>query len=175
LTRTPRQISRIFSVNHFQPERDDRACLKALLSALDASEAILQRDPPIRDQDNTGDWAIYGSHGHIYPDGDGYLLYAHATPRRWTSIKQSPFCKLTQDGDDEGCLHLDRLPTAVEAVAIRDAIGIRKRRSMSADQIERARSLLASARTLVNRPFYAPGSAEGGLGATMRAVPISCA
>jgi hypothetical protein len=150
-------------VNHFQPERDDRACLKALLSALDASEAILQRDPPIRDQDNTGDWAIYGSHGHIYP------------PRLWTSIKQSPFCKLTQDGDDEGCLHLDRLPTAVEAVAIRDAIGIRKRRSMSADQIERARSLLASARTLVNRPFYAPGSAEGGLGATMRAVPISCA
>ena len=37
------------------------------------------------------------------------------------------FCRVTQDGDDEGCLHLDRLPTAAEAELIREAVGIRKR------------------------------------------------
>jgi hypothetical protein len=118
--------------------------LKALLSALGASETTLQRDPPIRDQDDTGDWAIYGSHGHIYPDGDGYLLYADVTPRRWSSIKRSlDFCRLTQDGDNEGCLHLDRLPTAAEAEAIRDAIGIRKRRHMS-EAAEKTGALLST-------------------------------
>jgi hypothetical protein len=62
-------------MEHFNPERDDRASLKALLAALDASERALQRDPPIRGQDNVGDWAIRGRHGHVYPDGTGYLLY----------------------------------------------------------------------------------------------------
>jgi hypothetical protein len=74
-----------------------------------------------------------------------HLLYAHLTPRRWTSIKLSlAFCKVMQDGDDEGCLHLDRPPTDAEAEANA--------------QIERARSVLASARFLVKSPFYAPGS-----------------
>jgi hypothetical protein len=47
------------SVEHFPPERDDRASLKALLAALDASEAALQRDPALRGQDNSGDWAYH--------------------------------------------------------------------------------------------------------------------
>ena len=34
---------------------------------------------------------------------------------------------MSQDGDDEGTLRLDRLPTAAEAELIRDLIGIRKR------------------------------------------------
>jgi hypothetical protein len=106
-------------------------------------------------------------------DGTGYLLYAHATPRRWTSIKQSlAFCKLSQDADDEGIFRLDRLPNEAEAEAILGALGVRKRRRMSADQIERARSLLASARTLVNRSFCAPGSV-GEAGALPHTCPPS--
>ena len=94
-----------------------------------------------------------------YDGRDGYLLYAHATPRRWTSIKQSlAFCKLSQDGDDEGILYLDRLPKEDEAEAIRDALGLRKRRHMTEAQIERSRSVLASARSLINRGSYAAGS-----------------
>ena len=136
----------------------DRERLLALLNASDASETTLQRDL-VRFEGRTGDWGIRGKYGHVYRDGAGYLLYAHGTPRRWSSVKRSlAFCKLSQDGDDEGCLHLDRLPTPAEAEAIRDAIGIRKRRHMTADQIERARSVLASARSLVKSPFYAPGS-----------------
>jgi hypothetical protein len=34
--------------------------------------------------------------------------------------KRLAFCRLTQDGDDEGCFHLDRLPTKNEAETIRD-------------------------------------------------------
>jgi hypothetical protein len=134
----------------------DRERLVALLTALDASSRCLER-PLCRGW--VGDWQITGKHGHAMTNGVGYLLYAHATPRRWTSIKQAlTFSKLSQDGDDEGILYLDRLPAAAEAEAIRDAIGIRKRRHMSEAQIERSRSVLASARSLINRGSYAAGS-----------------
>lgn len=135
---------------------NDREPLVALLDALDASPRCLER-PNCRGW--VGDWQITGKHGHAMTHGTGYLFYAHATPRRWTSIKQSlPFYKLSQDGDDEGILYLDRLPAAAEAEAIRDAISIRKRRHMSEAQIERSRSVLASARSIINRGSYAAGS-----------------
>jgi hypothetical protein len=109
----------------------DRERLVALLDALDASETTLQRDL-VRSEGRTGDWGIRGKYGHVYPDGAGYLLYVHTdeSPRRWFNVKArlTGFCKLTQDGDDEGCLHLERLPNEAEAAAIREAVGIRKRR-----------------------------------------------
>jgi hypothetical protein len=51
---------------------------------------------------------------------DGELIWA-ASPQRLAS--QS----VAQDGDDEGCLHLDHLPTSAEAVLIRVALGVRRR------------------------------------------------
>jgi hypothetical protein len=94
-----------------------REYLVALLTALDASPRCLER-PNCRRW--IGDWQITGKHGHAMTDDTVYLLYAQATPRRWTSIKQAlAFCKLTQDGDDEGILCLDRLPTKAAAEAIR--------------------------------------------------------
>jgi hypothetical protein len=54
---------------------------------------------------------------------------------------------VTQDGDDEGILRLDRLPTADEADTIRDLIGIRKRRHMTAEalsKLERAQGSIKS-------------------------------
>jgi hypothetical protein len=134
----------------------DRERLVALLDALNASPRCLER-PNCRGW--IGDWQITGKHGHAMTDDTVYLLYAQATPRRWTSIKQAlAFCKLTQDGDDEGILCLDRLPTEAEAEAIRDTVGIRKRRHMTEAQIERSRCALASARSLINRGSYAPRS-----------------
>jgi hypothetical protein len=66
---------------YFKPERDDRANLKAMLIALDASDTTLKRDV-IRGEGRTGDWGIRGStdrHDNdgnvIYSDGAGYLLY----------------------------------------------------------------------------------------------------
>ena len=60
-------------MKHLSPERDDRASLKALLAALDASETTLRRDL-VRGEGRAGNWAICGKLGHVYPDGDGYLL-----------------------------------------------------------------------------------------------------
>jgi hypothetical protein len=56
------------------------------------------------------------------------------SPRRWMNVKQRlAFCRIMQDGDDEGCLHLYRLPTPAEVVQIREALGIRKRRALTED------------------------------------------
>jgi hypothetical protein len=147
----------------------ERERLVALLTAMDASETALRRDPPIRGQQDPGDWAIWGRDDnddskvpigmscHVYPDGDGYLIYFMAADTGdrepsslpWKNAKAKlAFCQVTQDGDWEGCLRLDRLPTSDEAKAIRETLGIRKRRHLSADQKERARSVLSSARTL---------------------------
>ena len=42
--------------------------------------------------------------------------------RRWKNVKKRlAIRRISQDGDDEGCLHLDRLPTAHEADLIRGA------------------------------------------------------
>jgi hypothetical protein len=86
----------------FVPERDERASLKALLAALDASERALRRDPPIRGQDDTGGWSIRGRLGHIHPDGTGYLLCVVSderdqSARRWTNVKArlAGLCQLT--------------------------------------------------------------------------------
>ena len=44
---------------------------------------------------------------------------------------------------------MSHLPDKAEAEAIRQVLGIRKRRHLSADQKERARFVLSSVRTLV--------------------------
>ena len=132
-------------MQHFTPERDDRASLTALLVALDASPVSLKRDP-VRGEGRTGDWAIYGRLGHIYPDGDGYLLCVvsdelNQSSRRWLNVKaRLGFCQLRLDGDDEGTLRLNRLPAPHEAGLIREAIGIRRKRQLSVE----AKASLAS-------------------------------
>jgi hypothetical protein len=127
--------------------KEDKEHLAALLTALDASPGALGR-PVCRGW--VGDWQIAGKHGHAMPDGAGYLLYATTgSPRRWTNIKgELAFARLTQDGDDEGCFQLDSLPTRAEAGAIRDCLGIRKRRMMTAE----ARAQLEAVRPPAKSP-----------------------
>ena len=94
------------------PQPNDREGLLIFLAALDASPVGLRRDLH-RDEGRRGNYGIHGKWGHIYIDGKGFLLCVTAkderdqSPRRWTSIKRRlAFCRITQDGDDEGCLHL---------------------------------------------------------------------
>jgi hypothetical protein len=112
----------------------DKQHLEAMLTALDASPRALER-PMCRGW--IGDWQISGSDGHIMTDGREFVFYISTeSPRRWTGIKKRlGFCRLTQDGDDEGCLYLERLPKADEAVLIREAIGIRKRRHLTPEAL----------------------------------------
>jgi hypothetical protein len=119
--------------------------LEGLLAALDASPLALRRDA-------CGAYAINGKSGHIYADGPGFLLCVSTgeSARLWGFVKKRlAFCQLRQDGEDEGCLYLDRLPTPGEAEAIRDDLGIRKRRHLS----DEALAALERARGSVKRDF----------------------
>jgi hypothetical protein len=139
-----------------QPQ-SNRDGLQILLAALDASPVALRRDLH-RDEGHKGDYRVEGKWGHIYNDGEGFLMCVTAkderdqSPRRWTSIKRRlAFCRITQDGDDEGCLHLDGLPTPAQTGLIRQALGIRKRRTLT----EKGRAQLDGARSLLIRPLTA--------------------
>jgi hypothetical protein len=127
---------------------NDQMRLDALVASIDASSRALRRD-------RCGDYMITGKLGHIFADGQGFLLYVstQGSPRRWTMVKcRLAFCHLNQDGDDEGCLRLDRFPTSEEAELIREALGIRKRRHMSPETLAAARVSLEFARSLDKTP-----------------------
>jgi hypothetical protein len=100
-----------------------------LLLALEVSKRTLRRD-------ECGAWRILGRKGHAYtwgPSG-GWLLFCDAgTSRKWSAIKRRlSFCKVTQDGDTEGCLRLFDLPTPERADAIRKALGLKRKRAANA-------------------------------------------
>jgi hypothetical protein len=78
----------------------ERAHLETLLNALNATSRALRRD-------GCGDWHIHGKHGQIFTDGRGWLIVVatDVSTRRWINVKRRlSFCRITQDGDDEGCL-----------------------------------------------------------------------
>jgi hypothetical protein len=104
----------------------DRQMQLTLIEALAASSLSLRRD-------EYGAWRITGSNGHIYTWGDGetWVMYvASGSTRKWAADKKKlGFCHVTQDGEDNGCLRLLGLPTAVQAPIIPEVLGIRKRRS----------------------------------------------
>jgi hypothetical protein len=129
----------------------DRAQLGPFLAAVDASPIALER-PNCRGW--IGDHQITGKHGHVLADHPGYLLYVTGTVQRWKKAKRLLPGTVTQDGDDEGIVRLDRLPTPAEAESIRDLIGIRKRRVVA----ESVRANLAAGRALLNRHFTSQDS-----------------
>jgi hypothetical protein len=152
----------------------DRTYLETLLIALDASPIALGR-PNCRGW--VGDYQITGKLGHVLTDGAGFLLYVttperdrrdpdgrvrtYGSSRRWNNVKrQLIFARLIQDGDDEGVLRLDRLPTEAEAGAVRDCLGIRRRRHLSPEALAQARSALELAAGRAKSPVPEPGSAQ---------------
>jgi len=116
----------------------DREQQKALHSALGVWDRALQRD-------ECNAWTIIGKRGSIQTwggDGNTWVLYVSChSPRHWTATKaRLSFCELSQDGEHEGCLRLSQLPTPDQAEAIRVALGIQKRREVSAGVLDRLRS-----------------------------------
>jgi hypothetical protein len=127
----------------------DRAHLDTFLTAIDASPAALER-PNCRGW--IGDYQITGRHGHVLADQPGYLLYVTGTAQRWKKAKRILPGTVTQDGDDEGILRLDRPPLTSEAEAIRYLIGIRRRRHMTSEALAN----LERARGSIKSPLLAP-------------------
>jgi len=112
------------------------------------AKAIGARGSAIR-RDECGDWRINGSHGHIFaipgslddPKCPGFqFLVMDWTAKGWSNAKRAlSFARVTKDGDDEGALFLNRLPTTDEASAIRHYVGIAKKRDMGEDEVTRRR------------------------------------
>ena len=123
-------------------ERADRRQQERLLTALDAAPAQLRRD-------ECGSWIIAGRRGaiHTWGDGKSWLAYVRCRSRQhWTFTKRRlAFMTVTQDGDEEGCLRLFRLPSPQEAVVIRDVTGLRKRVDYGPDTLDRKRASMAKA------------------------------
>ncbi len=134
--------------------RGDRRQQEHLLAALDAAPSQLRRDA-------CGLWVIAGRRGSIQTWGDGqtWLVFVIGrSARHWTAMKRRlDFMTVTQDGDEEGCFQLLELPSPREAVLIRDALSLRKRRALT----DKARASLIAAgikgRFRAQEPVSAPG------------------
>jgi hypothetical protein len=77
-------------------------------------------------------WTSRGKRGYLATWGDGARWFIYCAPgssRKWNNLRRdlSHLGKCTQDGDDEGIIRIDALPTPEQAVLIRKAIGLSKR------------------------------------------------
>src|SRR6185312_10766361 len=125
----------------FPPTKQRPALLK-LAAALGSRPSALRRD-------ECGDWRIEGHQGYVYAVPGGFSIFVLTeTARAWTYAQRAlSFATLAQDGDTEGSLFLDRLPTNEEAKIIRRACGIPKRVERSEATIAAMRERLAKVRS----------------------------
>ena len=131
------------------------------------AEAIGSRADALR-RDECGDWRIKGSLGLVYavpgsiehPKTPGFqLMVTTLSARGWTEAKRGlAFAQITQDGDDEGALFLDRLPTPTEGAIVRTKLGIFKRAVFSEDELARRRKWASMSRPLIDRQSPKRGS-----------------
>jgi hypothetical protein len=123
-------------------QAEDKARLAAFLDAIDGVKTAFRLD-------ENRLWTIRGKHGYISTWGDGasFLLYVQCrSPKHWTFTKKRlAFATVTQDGDEGGCLRMQRLPSPDEAVIIRDVLGIWQTRKMDEEALAR----LAAARSRI--------------------------
>jgi hypothetical protein len=139
------------------PPVRQRPALLAFAEALSSASTALWRD-------DNGDWRIKGKLGFIYTVPgplhelalEGFQLYCdRETKQPWTWAKKLLcFCAVTQDGNTDGVLFLNRLPTPAEAETIRDLLGVAKRpvygEEVMAQKRERGRQI--GERSAQNRP-----------------------
>ena len=96
------------------------------------AEALRSRVNALR-RDECGDWRINGGKGHIYAVPEGFqIMVSGWSANGWNRAKQTmTFATVTQDGDAEGGLIMERLPTPAEADEIRHYCKIAKRTEYS--------------------------------------------
>jgi hypothetical protein len=149
------------------PPAIQRAALLDLAAALGSRHDTLRRD-------ECGDWRIAGKNGHVYavPGVLGiesarsgfHLFFDVESAKAWTYAKRAlSFAKLTNDGDGDGALFLDRLPTKAEALTIRKTLGIAKAVEFAPEDLARRRergAALTAARLAVNDQWQATKAAQ---------------
>jgi hypothetical protein len=139
-----------FAMSDIFPPSKQRQALLAFAETCGTRADKLRRD-------ECGDWAIWGRNGHIYAVPEGFQLMIGcdfdnrkwSSARGWESAKQRlDFGKVTQDGDCEGSIILDRLPGKSEASEIRDILGIPKLVELSDEVLAAKRAQFSTARKL---------------------------
>jgi hypothetical protein len=135
------------------PTSDQRKALLELAEALGSRKAALHRD-------ECDDWRISGSHGHVYavPGITGerkpgfHFFVLNWKGLGWANAKRAlSFAKLTNDGEDEGSVFLDRLPTRAEAEVLRHYCGIHKKAEYGEEALAVLRDRVANARQAIER------------------------
>lgn len=82
-------------------------------------------------KDECGDLNIFGKKGKIFIGEPYWFIFIRET-RSWNNIKKKlNFMVVSQDGDYEGILKLDRYPTSVESTIIRKIVGLVKKKQLS--------------------------------------------
>ena len=117
----------MYTYNSLEEQLKDKSNLNQLLILLNASKACLKLD-------ECRCYCLSGSRGKIYSysinklfkETDFILVYG-SSPEKWTYLKKRlKGYKVTQDGDNEGCIKFNYLSSDLEF--IRKTLGIRKSR-----------------------------------------------
>lgn len=129
----------------------DRDLLLRLVGALSISKVRLKRD-------ECGHWAVVGRRGHISTDGTSIYVYLPCqTKRKWEAAKSTLGLPVSQDGDTEGVLRLDDLPSEPLAETLRRLLGLRRPiRPSDKQRANLARFAFSRDRTPVSGSFIAP-------------------
>lgn len=100
-------------------------------------ESLGTSTPVIRNE--CGDSNLFGKKGKVFVDSPKYpfwYIFISET-RQWNQIKKRlSFMIVSQDGDNEGILKLDRFPTKTEASVIRKIVGLRKKKELSPKHLQ---------------------------------------
>jgi hypothetical protein len=132
-------------MNYSISKAQEKKHLLALLMALDVSQDNLRLD-------DCDDWHIVSpitddigcNHARVKSTGDCWAIYVPCRSKRhWSAVKRKlNFMTITADGDDEGALELDRLPSSAEAAVIRKILRFHKRHQFRPETLAKLRSNL---------------------------------
>ena len=108
---------------------NDRPLLRKLVDIMKVSRTKIKLD-------ECEDWCITTREGKVYTDGKKiYVHFFHGWKTSWDTVKTHlPFMEVQIDGDTEGVLALDRLPTKDEAEAIRIELKLSMKKVLTKEQ-----------------------------------------
>lgn len=85
-------------------------------------------------KDECGDYNLLGTEGKIFVGNTFWYVYVE---KGVDLKKRLDFMILSQDGGTEAIFKLDRLPTKEEAKIIRNIIGLKKKRTISPEHLQK--------------------------------------
>ncbi len=113
---------------HAEQQAQDKLRLKQVVEAGNFAKNSLRHD-------ECRDWIIRGSGGVVWSINEGELqIYARfeGRARRWGYFKRAlDFARVTQDGDDEGCLTVKLPLNEAQLNTIREQLRIHSTRAVS--------------------------------------------